>query len=640
MATDFEQVMLDAQEDATSLSEFIYQPAGFMVERRLAPPIHTLEFYIDESTGRIFENGGLPATPYKTKTLMEASAQVDGEYAQVTDDTINNGLYYKEGGVWVKSEYDPLTKAKEDATIKANTAKQESIDSAVILAASDATTKSEEVVELLESRVSLSSRDENLIEARDSNGIAYLIVTKDAEYKLLGLDGDLVGIVNALRDSNTSLSPLLELITSKETSGLLLEAIDVNGKQTIRQGANGHVYLPHIGNLTQTVLDLAAKKKANELVDVGTKYTDYALANNVTDSQQNLSSLLKAIDFDALNLVAHDVGVLRLPAITRLSQYKFLVFFDAMPAQNDFGVISTCRMTVDIDPITYALTKSNIAVTHEAFDDNGTQRNFIQSVGVKTNSGKVICIYTRRHEQSEHELYMRTSTDDGVTFSEFTDISYVKNDAGLNGMFACSQGFVKRYGKHKGRIIFPIWTTGAGYLQSEYLAGFIYSDDDGLTWQIGKLAPYSTGNEVQAAEDINGDMLFSIRVQTGDNKIIARYSDITDEYTRLYTDTVITYDAVMSGLIQGDNKYDFSPAKFTLATARNADRTEMLIHTSYDGGKTWATKFVNALANKPVAYVSLDNITATHKLFVWESGGVKDLDYSVMTIDNFIKGDL
>lgn len=63
----------------------------------------------------MFQNGGLPATPFTTKALMTASALVDGDYAQVTDDTVNNGLYKKTDGVWAKSSYNPVTQAKEDA---------------------------------------------------------------------------------------------------------------------------------------------------------------------------------------------------------------------------------------------------------------------------------------------------------------------------------------------------------------------------------------------------------------------------------------------------------------------------------------------------------------------------------------------
>lgn len=59
----------------------------------------------------MFQNGALPATPFATKALMTASALVDGDYAQVTDDTVNNGLYVKTAGAWVKSAYDPSVQA-------------------------------------------------------------------------------------------------------------------------------------------------------------------------------------------------------------------------------------------------------------------------------------------------------------------------------------------------------------------------------------------------------------------------------------------------------------------------------------------------------------------------------------------------
>ena len=59
----------------------------------------------------MFKNGGLPAIPFATKALMTASALADGKYAMVTDDTVNNGLYVKTAGAWVKSDYDPVGQA-------------------------------------------------------------------------------------------------------------------------------------------------------------------------------------------------------------------------------------------------------------------------------------------------------------------------------------------------------------------------------------------------------------------------------------------------------------------------------------------------------------------------------------------------
>lgn len=62
----------------------------------------------------MFQNGGLPATPFATKAEMQTdgASLADGQLAMVYNETANNGLYVKEAGSWVKSAYDPLMSAK------------------------------------------------------------------------------------------------------------------------------------------------------------------------------------------------------------------------------------------------------------------------------------------------------------------------------------------------------------------------------------------------------------------------------------------------------------------------------------------------------------------------------------------------
>lgn len=67
---------------------------------------------VKKAVKTLFENGSLPAVPFKTKALMTASSLANDKYAMVTDDTVNNGLYVKTAGAWVKSAYDPLTQSK------------------------------------------------------------------------------------------------------------------------------------------------------------------------------------------------------------------------------------------------------------------------------------------------------------------------------------------------------------------------------------------------------------------------------------------------------------------------------------------------------------------------------------------------
>lgn len=101
------QELIDAQKDAKSLEEVVNGGDAKQVTTRLGETYPSVK----KAIKTLFENGGLPATPFATKALMTASALADGKYAMVTNDTVNNGLYVKTAGAWVKSAYDPKSQA-------------------------------------------------------------------------------------------------------------------------------------------------------------------------------------------------------------------------------------------------------------------------------------------------------------------------------------------------------------------------------------------------------------------------------------------------------------------------------------------------------------------------------------------------
>lgn len=104
------KALQDASLDAKSLEDVVNGDEAKQVTTRLGETYPSVK----KAIKTLFENGGLPAVPFTTKALMEVSALFDGDYAQVTDDMVNNGLYVKTGGSWVKSEYDPVTQAKNN----------------------------------------------------------------------------------------------------------------------------------------------------------------------------------------------------------------------------------------------------------------------------------------------------------------------------------------------------------------------------------------------------------------------------------------------------------------------------------------------------------------------------------------------
>lgn len=95
-----------------TINDFVNLPAGNDVYPRLLPNVNVGT--LSGIREAIFEAGGLPAKPFVSKPIMVASNLPDGSYAQVTDSPIDNGLYLKVAGVWVKSSYDPITSSKID----------------------------------------------------------------------------------------------------------------------------------------------------------------------------------------------------------------------------------------------------------------------------------------------------------------------------------------------------------------------------------------------------------------------------------------------------------------------------------------------------------------------------------------------
>ncbi len=106
-------VIAEASQDLQTIEDFVNLPADSEVYPRLLPSVNVGT--LAGAREAIFRAGGLPAKPFATKADMVASDLVDGDYAMVTDDTANNGLYVKTAGAWVKSDYDPLSQANSYA---------------------------------------------------------------------------------------------------------------------------------------------------------------------------------------------------------------------------------------------------------------------------------------------------------------------------------------------------------------------------------------------------------------------------------------------------------------------------------------------------------------------------------------------
>ena len=509
----------------------------------------------------------------------------------------NGGAYYKataEATTLTKSAYDPLTQAKNFTSEKA-------------------------VIDEL--------NNTDITRLVDVDGRPVFIIQKDGKVFLVGLNNDLSSVINALDVTD---------IISESSSTNILELKDANGVVALKLTADGDLFIPKIGNLTEEITRSKSSSQGGSLQaeHLAAKYADYALSQTQEYFETDQTLLTQA---DVSPYFSHSIYQVRIPAITRIAENKYLLCFEARESHDDFGLISLGSAILTVDLATKVVSTSNIQVLHEAFiDEQSKLRTFMNACTVKLSTGKIICLYARRYGTTEHQLYMRTSLDDGVTWSNHTDISAVKNEAGLNLLCPCSQGLVKRYGKNKGRIVFPVWTSGAAYNVSYFRSGYIYSDDDGATWNIGGFISAPSSNEVQCAEDLNGDLLFACRIElAAPYKIVVRLKDADDVWEHITPNINFNDGPVMSGLIQGDNIYDDSANKFMMSTCKNADRTGLLVHTSYDGGYTWRSYLLPSTIGQFVAYTCIENITPEFKLLIRENiaGG---FNASVINLKNLI----
>ncbi|HAV2724746.1 TPA: exo-alpha-sialidase, partial [Acinetobacter baumannii] len=392
-------------------------------------------------------------------------------------DVTKNGTYTWDGVAYVKSPYDPYIQTKE----------------------------------YVDEKIELKKSIKKLFSLKDVINIPVLSVYTDGSVWIKGLKLDVAAFINSLNTKVDFLNSLIKVGAGKN----YFVFNDVNNLPLIKLNQNKDLFIPKIGNLTEQAL--LSKKITSKLAQslssaAGAEYADNVL-EQLTNSQS--STTLTAITAAQVNdsgIFPHPVTMLRIPAITRIAVNKYLCFFEARRDGDDFGENSQGVVTLTVDQDNLTVSATNLQSLHSTYvDENNKRWSFMNACAVKLDSGRIIVLYVKRNGTTSHALYKRYSDNDGVTWSEYEDIGHFLNMPFYNLLCPCSQGLVKRFGSNRGRIIFPVWYSGVRYRTEEFRAGYIYSDDDGETWHDGSFNNETMSNEVQCAEDVNGDILFCIR---------------------------------------------------------------------------------------------------------------------------------
>ncbi|EJB8497761.1 exo-alpha-sialidase [Acinetobacter baumannii] len=587
------QQLVDAGLDAESLQKFISGLDSEDVLTRLGQIYPSLAKLVRI----LMETGGWKA--YSTEAELLATVPTVNPSVGYAFDT--KKLYLWNGTSWIDEGLSPLDQAKAY------------IDKKILVKTS--------VLKLF-----------NFV---DVNSTPVFSIYKNGTVWIKGLKLDVAAFINSLNTKVDFLNSLIKVGAGKN----YFVFNDVNNLPLIKLNQNKDLFIPKIGNLTEQAL--LSKKITSKLAQslssaAGAEYADNVL-EQLTNSQS--STTLTAITAAQVNdsgIFPHPVTMLRIPAITRIAVNKYLCFFEARRDGDDFGENSQGVVTLTVDQDNLTVSATNLQSLHSTYvDENNKRWSFMNACAVKLDSGRIIVLYVKRNGTTSHALYKRYSDDDGVTWSEYEDIGHFLNMPFYNLLCPCSQGLVKRFGSNRGRIIFPVWYSGVRYRTEEFRAGYIYSDDDGETWHDGSFNNETMSNEVQCAEDVNGDILFCIRREvTGINtKTWSKLLDGDFKLTPFTPHNQLCETPIMSGLIQAQNKFDKSNAKFHYVGTYSIGRKNLKLFTSFNGGSDWTHEYDVANTNITSVYSCIERLSPTQCFVLWEADYVTSLKCQILSIN-------
>lgn len=190
------------------------------------------------------------------------------------------------------------------------------------------------------------------------------------------------------------------------------------------------------------------------------------------------------------------------------------------------------------------------------------------------------------------------SSDGGLTWSAPRLITDVVKPGAIRSVFASSgEGIQLRYGQHAGRLIQQF----AGYVRqpdgSEIFQAYsVYSDDHGLTWQMGK--PVGSGmDENKVVELSDGRVMLNSRDsgQSGYRKV-AISDDGGETYGPVSVDSTLidpTNNASITRLFPDAPVGSADAAKLLFTnSASQSDRVNLTARVSCDDGATWSSSRV------------------------------------------------
>lgn len=326
----------------------------------------------------------------------------------------------------------------------------------------------------------------------------------------------------------------------------------------------------------------------------------------------------------------------RIPAIINLPNGNILAFAEGrVHGAGDFGDIDIVMKRSSDKGKTWSALQ-NVA----EFDtlQCGNPAPVVDLTDPLYPNGRIFLFYNtgNNHEgevrkgKGYKQVWFKTSTDGGYTWSEPTDITlqvHLPNQPQANAAYnfkedwrtyANTPGHAMQFqkGKYKGRIYVAANHSAGGPKRdaTDYDAHGFYTDDHGKTFRLGASLQVLGSNESMATEISGSRLMFNSRNQKGDvrARIIGISSNGGETWDTTYFDKNLPDPVCQASILTIGKKKGKSILAFCNA-ADEKKRNNLTLRISYDDGKTWEKNIVIYNNEKQADAAAYSDIVSTSK---------------------------
>jgi sialidase-1 len=353
--------------------------------------------------------------------------------------------------------------------------------------------------------------------------------------------------------------------------------------------------------------------------------------------------------------------VFRIPGLITTKKGTVIAWYDARKGRgSDWDPIDIVMKRSFDNGVTWE--EARVLVGYERYSKEEPINNLVLFADLAT--GSVHCLYCTNYER----LYVMKSDDEGETFSEPVDITYVmdtyKNRYAWQVIAPGPGHGIQLTG---GRLVIPVWmSTGVGaefgdpkkkgHRPSDVVS--IYSDDHGVTWEPGDFVVRSSNtylhpNETVPVELSDGRVLFNVRTETDTyRRLIVTGADGASNWSQPYFDEALPDPICFGSIIKLPEKHGHPVAPILFAnlsdltgptrTTKVSDqltvhpyaRKGLTIKASVDDCRTWIA--AKSLEPGPAQYSDLTVAPDGTILCLYERGAKSEQsDERCMTLARF-----